>query len=102
MDPRAEKALYERLDAITTALPWADELVEVVMALTGTVVRDDRMYTGPTLDPGLQADARKVALRWLHDQGRVPAPNARWIPRPPQASPHVPGMCGYPDCEIHS
>jgi hypothetical protein len=81
MDPRAEKALYERLDAIVAALPWADELAEVVMVLTGTVVQDTESYTGPTLDPGLQADARKVALRWLRNHGHIPESTATWIPR---------------------
>lgn len=77
------KTVYETLDTLedtmTSSIMHAEgELAELLMALTGTVVEDDRTELAiPKLNPDLQSEARHTVLRWLTDHGYLSRPADR-------------------------
>lgn len=75
LEPHEELALYEALGSLATTAPWENEFTDVLMMLTGTVMQETRhMGRHAAFNPDRLHDARKVALRWLVDTGRLPRP----------------------------
>jgi hypothetical protein len=65
------KVLYENLDELAHVAGGSDIVQAVVIDLLGLVYQRERARTPAhwALDPDNQADAARVARRWLKDRG---------------------------------
>lgn len=67
LSPEAQLNLYECLDAWAACM--GDHATDALMSLVGMVPVAHGPAEGYAHDPDLQTAARKVAIRWLTNQG---------------------------------